>query len=909
MTRRMSAIVITLAWLFLTGSASAQTVTGTILGTVTDESRAVLPGVTATITSPALPGGPQTVATAANGTYRFAGLAPGTYTLTLSIEGFGTYSEELRVVTGATVERNVSLKVGTLAESITVSGESPMVDTRSAAVASTTTREVIENLPIIRTTVTDYVQATPGVSASSPGAYNEQIQVMGSPSNETTYVHDGVVINHVRTGNTWQGADIDSVEEINTVALGASAEWQSTAGGVVNVVTKSGTNKYEGDFTTYWKSNKLQSQSIKVACNCPDGETGFNLGKMRDESVHFGGPIKRDHLWFYTGFQHYAFTYAPPGTFPPEQPTSFWNRLPVKGTWQVNDSLRFSSLLHYEWWGGYSTGPTRSVSVQAAQFYDKAHINSYGEELNKTFGNATVLTVRAGGWWEPNQSYTAVTGDLVAPSHTDNFTGLVTQGVPSINRVIMRRDAQSAKIDKYISGARAQQSLRFGVQFERAHAVSQTAFPSGVQYYDFNGAPDYALFSAPSVQGAGFNTIGVWAEDQVTLGRITFTGGLRFDRMKGTSPDEEGVDNTLQPAGTTVAGLGDMFTWNVVSPRAGVNVKLSDDGKTILRATYGRAYRQILLNEIDVVHPGIADLTQRNFNAVTGGYTTLVSVTNSSSNLKIDPDLSAPKSDTFSIGIDRQLVAQLAVNASYVHKDGSNIIGWRDIGGIYGQSTTVLPDGQTLTTFPILNSPSARVFLRTNREDYSDKYDGFVASLVKRVSHRWQGQMSLTLGRSEGLRLTTPSTAGRDPNDVTNATGRLNPTDRPVMFTANASYDVPRIDVRVSANYQNLSNVPFAPVASVALPQGRRNINIDAPGAFRAERISLLYLRFNKIVRLPAGRRLEFIANVVNALQSEAPTGTATSNYITFNFFSPNYGLPNTWVQPRMLYMGVRMNF
>ena len=85
MIRRMSAIVITLAWLFLTGSASAQTVTGTILGTVTDESRAVLPGVTATITSPALPGGPQTVATAANGAYRFAGLAPGTYTLTLSI--------------------------------------------------------------------------------------------------------------------------------------------------------------------------------------------------------------------------------------------------------------------------------------------------------------------------------------------------------------------------------------------------------------------------------------------------------------------------------------------------------------------------------------------------------------------------------------------------------------------------------------------------------------------------------------------------------------------------------------------------------------------------------------------------------------------------------------------------------
>src|SRR5262245_27526691 len=346
MIHRTSVVTFALAWLSLTGAAHAQIVTGTILGTVTDSSKAVLPGVTATIASPALPGGPQTTTTDANGTYRFRGLAPGTYTLTLSLEGFGTYTEEeLRVVTGGTIERNVSLTVGALSESITVSGQSPMVDTRSAAVTSTTTREVIENLPIIRTTVTDYVQATPGVSASSPGAYNEQIQVMGSPSNETTYVHDGVVINHVRTGNTWQGSDIDSVEEINTVALGASVEWQSTAGGVVNVVTKSGTNKYEGDFTTYWKSNRLQSQSIKVACNCPDGTTGFNLGKMRDETAHVGGPIVKDHVWFYTGFQHYAFTYAPPGTYPPEQPTSYWNRLPVKGTWQISDSLRFSSLL------------------------------------------------------------------------------------------------------------------------------------------------------------------------------------------------------------------------------------------------------------------------------------------------------------------------------------------------------------------------------------------------------------------------------------------------------------------------------------------------------------------------------------------------------------------------------------
>src|SRR5437867_536338 len=128
MIRRTIVVGVTaaLAWLCPTHAAYAQIVTGTILGAVTDESKAVLPGVTATITSPVLPGGPQTQATDSNGGYRFAGLPPGIYKLTLTLEGFGTYSEELRVVTGTTVERNVALKLGAVAESITVTGESPM---------------------------------------------------------------------------------------------------------------------------------------------------------------------------------------------------------------------------------------------------------------------------------------------------------------------------------------------------------------------------------------------------------------------------------------------------------------------------------------------------------------------------------------------------------------------------------------------------------------------------------------------------------------------------------------------------------------------------------------------------------------------------------------------------------------
>jgi hypothetical protein len=303
---------------------------------------------------------------------------------------------------------------------------------------------------------------------------------------------------------------------------------------------------------------------------------------------------------------------------------------------------------------------------------------------------------------------------------------------------------------------------------------------------------------------------------------------------------------------------------------------------------------------LNVTHPGIASVTQANWDAATGRYSQIVSVTNSTTQIVLDRDMRAPRSDTFSIGIDRQLASQLAINTSYVYKNGQDLIAWCDIGGVYGEGTTVLPDGRPLTVYRLLNAPSARLYQLTNLPESYDRYDGWVTSLSKRLSNRWQAQLNLTLSKSRGLRFS--GTQGRDPNDLINAEGRLNPTDRPVMFSANGSYDIPVLDVRVSANYQNVSHTPRAPIASVTLPQGRRNINIEAPGSFRAERISVLYLRFNKFLRVGGHCRLELMANVVNALQNKAPS----NNFITFNFFSPTYGVPSGWIQPRQLYLGMK---
>src|SRR5262249_27975007 len=151
----------------------------------------------------------------------------------------------------------------------------------------------------------------------------------------------------------------------------------------------------------------------------------------------------------------------------------------------------------------------------------------------------------------------------------------------------LSRHGQAVKINRYIQGERAEHDVRVGVQLDRGYSDSTQAFPSGVNYSDLNGQPDQATFRSPFVNGALYRAQGVWAEDQLTLRhRPTLSIGARYDHMHAVSPDEAAVDNLLQPTGTTIKGLGDMFTWNSFAPRLGFNLKLRESG-TVLRGSYG----------------------------------------------------------------------------------------------------------------------------------------------------------------------------------------------------------------------------------------------------------------------------------------------------------------------------------
>jgi hypothetical protein len=260
-----------------------------------------------------------------------------------------------------------------------------------------------------------------------------------------------------------------------------------------------------------------------------------------------------------------------------------------------------------------------------------------------------------------------------------------------------------------------------------------------------------------------------------------------------------------------------------------------------------------------------------------------------------------------------------------VRKQGDDFIGWTDVGGQYRAETRTLPDGSTLPVWVLVNGTAARRFLMTNPDGYSLTYNGLVTVVEKRRSNGWQALGSYTFSRAYGLQAysgttaagpqvstvgappgafsTGPITFGRDPNDLTNARGRL-PNDRPHMFKAMGSVDVARTGFVLAANLQISSGKPWAATTVVALPQnGQQRILIEPRGSRRLSAQSLLDLRLSRAFDLGSMGRIELLLDLLNALNDRAEEGVATDN-----LFSSNFGQPTVFVDPRRAMLGVRLN-
>src|SRR5439155_22356209 len=228
---------------------AAQRTTGEIIGKVTDESGAVLPGVTVTIRGLGVAGAPTAV-TSETGDYRFPVLPAGTYDLEYVLQGFGALRRvAIPVGVGATVSIDVTLKLSAVAETVTVTCESPVVSVTATEMSTNYTKEWTQNAPVRRNSYFDFLNSAPGISQTSYRGTTTSATSLGSSTNENQYLIDGTNISSF----PWLNTDI--LDEVQVLQLGASAEFGGVQGAVFNVVTRQGSNVFHGDLNYYYQND------------------------------------------------------------------------------------------------------------------------------------------------------------------------------------------------------------------------------------------------------------------------------------------------------------------------------------------------------------------------------------------------------------------------------------------------------------------------------------------------------------------------------------------------------------------------------------------------------------------------------------------------------------------------------
>ena len=306
---RLVLIVVALALLVAPGARAQQT-NSSIVGTVADTTGAVLPGVTVEVSSPALIEKVRTATTDASGQYRIVELRPGVYTVKFTLQGFSNLQREgIELTTGFAATVNAQLRVGSLEETITVSGQSPVVDTQNVQQQVVMTRDVIDAIPTARnfanlgtlipgTTLYGYGRALD--VGGSFGHANQMLMVHGSRSGDQKPLIDGMYTGFIGSGFMTFAIPDTNTEEINIETVAHSAETE-TGGVRVNMVPKSGANRFGASTYYSYTNDKLQSNNLDDNLRSRGLTAVTRTDYLSDLSASFGGPIARDRLWFYTG--------------------------------------------------------------------------------------------------------------------------------------------------------------------------------------------------------------------------------------------------------------------------------------------------------------------------------------------------------------------------------------------------------------------------------------------------------------------------------------------------------------------------------------------------------------------------------------------------------------------------------
>jgi hypothetical protein len=691
-------------------------------GVVRDVSGGVLPGVTVEASSPALIERVRSVVTDGSGQYRIEDLRPGTYTLTFTLPGFATVRrEEIQLTGGFVATVNAELRVGGLEETITVTGESPIVDVQSGTRQRVLDQEIVDLLPAHRTPAT-ILQLLPGTTSGTPDVGGLTGDGTARGGNTTRGSEDvqtlvgGVTMQSATggSGGFFVAPNIAAYQEVVVETGGLGAERRE--GGVrINLIPRDGGNTFQGNLHANFSNRAMQGSNFTQDLQDRGLATPDTVKKLYDVNPSFGGPIKQDTLWFnwtvrYAGaaknvpmfFNKNAgnpnlWTYEPDTSRQWADDNFVRNHTNLRITWQATP--RNKVAFTYDVTRGCDcprgASPSRSPEAHMSNYVTYAPKDRLTGEWKVPFTNRslfeTTLIRYHTGNTRPSQNLFLPPGPVKLIQVMEQSTGL-TYRASSSATVTDDHALFGDAIFSHITGAHA---LKIGVNFGWATQDRLQFSPDSPMDFRFNnGVPNRITLRATpfsNVSKVGGDH-GIFVQDRRTVDRLTLTLGLRYDYFRTWYPEARVGPVQFAPNRNIVLPKTDGVTWHHLLPRSSLAFDVFGDGKTALKVSLGKYLAQqavvgAIVNEAAPVTRLVTSTTRswndtnRNFtpdcdllNPVANGECGAMANPNFGSTqpgLTIDPDIlsgwnKAPNYNwAFSASVQRELLPRVSMEVSY----------------------------------------------------------------------------------------------------------------------------------------------------------------------------------------------------------------------------------------------------
>jgi hypothetical protein len=886
-----------MAAVFITATTlptAAQVQTGSILVRVYDEQGGGIPGVTVSITSGSLVAGTTTGVSDGGGTYRFPSLPPGTYSVKVELQGFqAVIRENITVQVGQTAPIDLTMRVATLAETVTVTGASPVIDTTSANVAVNLSEELLQSTPggrdiwsLVEYKVPSLLITRPDVGGTSgglQGVYNAR----GTTSTQNSQYLNGINVGDpAAIGAAGFYYDFDAFEDIQ-VSTGAHDITVPTSGVFLNMLTKSGGDRWTGRTTFTWLGDATQGQNIDANLLRYGFRPETNaVDFVSDINISGGGPVIARKLRMFGSFRDWRVHVNVPAAFSTLvlDKTDITSGM-LNATYQANDKNRltgFWSKQYYKKPNRFLTSPT-TLLEQASTSNEDDVFDVYQVLWNSVLTSRLFIDARMG----LNKILFPTYQNGTDQTLLDTATNIRTRNFTADTERFRDRYQGNVTAQYYLdSWLGARHELKFG--FDHAHApveVRTRRFDDvELTYSSATGrAQNVTLFATPFFTKTAVDVTALYFQDSISIKRMTLTGGVRWERLEGYLPAQSSPPSRFFPElPRDFAEQRDVILWHTAGPRLSAAYDLSGTGRTALKAAAGRYYYVISTGgPLDTANPNSNYSQQFAWNDVNGDLrfqpgeqtgTPVISQANLAS-ISFDPNYRRPYTDEFTGGLDHELFPSLRLSTVLTYRRERNPQATSNPANPFSPTLTTRVDngrdGVAGTgddgTFQFYNRVStANLTHFTNDPTSVQTYKGIEITAAKRMSNRWQMLAGYTFART---RISGVS-VNINPNALINAegpvTGQLG--DRPHQFKLTGTYILPFHEIGLAGNINSQSGIAVTRQISTPLTVGgNTTVNVEPLGSHRLDPRTSVDLRAFKTVRF-GPRSLEAAVDFNNVM-------------------------------------------